>query len=96
VWWVPYVLKKRDRIISAVNKRYHSRTHKFGFEIPKTVERALQINRELGNTLWRDAIAKEMSAVRVAFKILDDGQEPPVGYLLRFTKDPIYSILAPG
>jgi hypothetical protein len=80
VWWVPYVLRKRDRIISAVNKRYHSRMHKFGFEIPKTVERALQIDRELGNTLWRDAIAKEMSAVRVAFKILNDGQEPPVGY----------------
>jgi hypothetical protein len=81
VWWVPYVLKKRDRIISAVNKRYHSRTHKFGFEIPKTVERARQIDRELGsNTLWQDAIAKEMNAVRVAFKILDDNQEPPVGY----------------
>jgi ribosomal protein L31E len=79
-WWVPYVLRKRDRIIAAVNKRYHSRTHKFGFEIPKTVERALEIDRELGNTLWRDAIAKEMSAVRVAFKILNDGEEPPVGY----------------
>jgi hypothetical protein len=30
--------------------------------------------------LWRDVIAKEMSAVRVAFKILNDCQEPPVGY----------------
>jgi hypothetical protein len=73
-------LAKQDRIISAVNKCYHSRTHKFGFEIPKTVERARQIDRELGNTLWQDAIAKEMRAVRVAFMILDDGQEPPVGY----------------
>ena len=76
-WWVPYVLKKRNMIIAAVNKRYHKRTHKFGFEIPKTVERALEIDRENGNTLWRDAINKEMSNIRVAFKILDDGKIPP-------------------
>jgi hypothetical protein len=29
-WWVPHVLKKRNRIIAAVIKRYHKRTHKFG------------------------------------------------------------------
>ena len=76
-WWTPYVLKKRDRIIAAVNKRYHKKTHKFGFEIPKTVERARAIDLENGNTLWQDAIAKEMKNVRVAFKILNPGQEPP-------------------
>ena len=79
-WWVPYVLKKRNRIIAAVNKRYHKRTHKFGFEIPKTVKRAQEIDKENGNTLWQDAIAKEMANVRVAFKILNDGEEPPPGY----------------
>ena len=35
-WWVPFTLKRRNRIIAAVNKRYHKRTHKFGIEIPKT------------------------------------------------------------
>ena len=78
-WWVPYTLKKRERIIAAVNKRYHKRTHKFGFEVPKTVARALEIDQENGNHLWREAIAKEMEAVRVAFKILDDNVEPPPG-----------------
>ena len=39
-WWVPFTLKKRDRIIAAVNKRYHKRTHKFGIRVPKTVEEA--------------------------------------------------------
>ena len=78
-WWVPYVLKKRDRIIAAVNKRYFKRTHKFGIEIPKTVQRALEIDKENGNTLWRDAIDKELSSVKVAFKILED-DKPPVGY----------------
>jgi hypothetical protein len=28
-WWAPHVLKKRTRIIAAVTKRYHKRTHKF-------------------------------------------------------------------
>ncbi len=27
-WWAPFTLKKRDRIIAAVNKRYFKRTHK--------------------------------------------------------------------
>ena len=79
-WWVRHVLKKRDRIISAVNKRYHKRSHKFGFEVPKTVKRALEIDKENGNNFWRDAIAKEMQAVRVAFKILDGDQSAPPTY----------------
>jgi hypothetical protein len=79
-WWVPQVLKTRDRIISAVKSRYHKRTHKFGIEVPKTVERALQIDKENGNTLWADAIAKEMKNVGIAFKVLEDDTKVPVGY----------------
>ena len=72
-WWVPHILRKRDRIIAKVKSRYQRRTHKFGIEIPKTVERALQIDEENGNTYWRDAIAKEMKTVSVAFDVLDSG-----------------------
>ena len=80
-WWVPHVLKKRDRIIAAVNSRYHRQTHKFGVEVPKTIRRALEIDKENGNTLWQDAIEKEMRAVRIAFKILEDKEKKvPVGY----------------
>ena len=82
-WWVPHVLKKRDRIISLVRKRnprYLKRTHKFGIELPKTVKEAFELDKKNGNTLWADAIAKEMRDVRVAFKILPDGQPAPVGY----------------
>ena len=79
-WWVPYVIRKRRRILAAVQSRYHKRTHKFGFEIPKTIKRALEIDRECGNTLWQDAIAKEMANVKVAFKILPDGAKEPVGH----------------
>ena len=79
-WWVPYTLRKRDRIIAAVKQRYTKRTHKFGIEVPRTIQRALEIDKENSNTLWRDAIAKEMNAVRIAFKMLDEGEEPPPGY----------------
>jgi hypothetical protein len=82
-WWVPHVLRKRDRIISLVRKRnprYLKRTHKFGIELPKTVKEALELDKKNGNTFWADAIAKEMKDIRVAFKILLDGQSAPIGY----------------
>ena len=54
--------------------------HRFGFEIPKTVKRALEIDQETGTSLWQDAIATEMSVVKVAFDILEDDQNVPPGY----------------
>jgi hypothetical protein len=48
-WWVPYVPKKRDRIISHVRKRnprYLKRTHKFGIEPPKTIKEALELDKK--------------------------------------------------
>ncbi len=62
------------------NPRYLKRTHKFGIELPKTVKEAYELDKKNGNTLWADAIAKEMRDVRVAFSILPDGQPAPVGY----------------
>ena len=62
-WWVHHILKSRDHIVAAMNMHYHKWTHKFGFEIPKTIKQALEIYQENGNTYWRDAIAKEMDAV---------------------------------
>ena len=79
-WWVPHTLKKRNRIIAAVNKRYHKRTHKFGIRIPKSVAEAKAIDDENGDTLWMDALAKEMANVAVAFKTLEDGEKIPPGY----------------
>ena len=40
-WWTEHVLKKRDRIIAKVAKRFNKVTHKFGIEIPTSVEHAL-------------------------------------------------------
>jgi hypothetical protein len=81
--WVLHVLKKRDRIIFLVRKRnprYLKKTHKCGIELPKTVKEALELDKENSNTLWADAIAKEMKDICVAFKTLLDGQSAPIGY----------------
>jgi len=62
------------------NRRHLKRTHKFGIEVLKTVNEALKLDRKNGNTLWADAIAKEMKEVRIAFNILPDGHVAPNGY----------------
>ena len=82
-WWVSWVLKKQDRIISQAmcrSARYHKRTHKFGIELPKTVEEAYAIDRATGATFWPDAIGKEMKNVCVAFEIIGDGVAPPADH----------------
>eukprot|EP00804_Cyclotella_cryptica_P016150 CCRYP_004245-RA/>CCRYP_004245-RA protein AED:0.42 eAED:0.42 QI:0/-1/1/1/-1/0/1/0/129 len=43
-WWVNWVLKKRDRIISLVKHRsaqYHKRTHQYGIELPKLLRKPM-------------------------------------------------------
>ncbi len=79
-WWVVDTLKKRDRIISTSHTRYAKRTHKFGIRLPKTVEEALQIDKDSGTTLWHDAIQKEMTNNAVAFEFLEPGDSIPHGY----------------
>ncbi len=81
-WWVPHVLRKCDQIISLVCGRttgYLKRTHKFGIEIPKTDKEALALDCKNGNTLWADAIMKEMREVHIAFNILPGGSTVPIG-----------------
>ena len=79
-WWVPFVIKKRNQIVSAVKNRMKRKTHKFGIEVPNTVFEALELDQQNGNNLWRDAIDKEMKNVRVAFQILDDDDVVPNSY----------------
>ena len=77
------MLRKKDRIISAVkqsNARYIKRTHNFGIEVPKTVEEAIALDENNGDTLWKKSNAKEMKNVREAFKIFAEGGNPLPGY----------------
>jgi hypothetical protein len=74
-WWVPYTLKKRARIIKKTKSKYWTTTHKYGFRIPKTVEEARDIDSANGNTLWWDAIVKEMKNIIPGFEASNKSEE---------------------
>ena len=40
LWWMPFTLKKRDRIISSVNSRVREKTHNFGIQVTMSIEHA--------------------------------------------------------
>ena len=71
-WWVPHVLRKRDRIVSKIKSKYWRTTHKFGVWLPKTAAEALQIDKETGTDFWRKAIEKELRKVKIAWEVRDD------------------------
>jgi len=78
-WWVPRVLRKRDRLICKLKKgktKYWQHTHKYGVELSKSAQEALDINYKTGTTFWRDAIDKEMRNVMHAFEFSDDDRIP--------------------
>ena len=79
-WWVLYTLKKQDHIISKVKAHFLNNSHKFGVEVPTSVGEAYRLDQKNNNTLWRDAIKKEMTNVAVGFHILDHGEEDPAWY----------------
>lgn len=55
--------------------KYRRTTHKYGVQLPKTTEEALQLDRANGNNYLEKAIKKEMSKVRVAYKPTDNRPE---------------------
>jgi hypothetical protein len=81
-WWVPFVLKKRERILRKVKTKYWSTSHKYGLELPKSVSHALEIDKRTGTNFWRIAIEKEIRNVFPAFDFLndDDGSKVPPGF----------------
>ena len=64
-WWVPFVMRKWDRMINKVKTKYWRTTHKYGIRVPKTVDEALRLDAKNGNHLWQDAIKKEMGKAKV-------------------------------
>ena len=76
-WWVPTTLRRRDRIISKLHTRYMKRMHKFGINLPKTIQEAYRLDKKNENKKWDIAITKEMNNVRIAFDILDTEDNTP-------------------
>ena len=69
-WWVPYTLKKRDHIITKVKARFLKKSQTFGVEVPTSVEEAYRLDQKNNNTLWCDAIKKEVTNIAVSSSYL--------------------------
>ena len=67
---------KANRIIKKVKSRYWAKSHKFGIELPKTVEEALRIDERMGTNFWMKAIRAEMKNVMPTFEFNDDNVIP--------------------
>ena len=80
-WWARKVPKKKKRLLSKIKSKtkHWLKTHKCGIRAPKTMKQELQIDKETGADHWRQAIEKEILAVRVSFEVCEDG-EVPVGH----------------
>ncbi|CAJ1937304.1 unnamed protein product, partial [Cylindrotheca closterium] len=87
-WWVPYTLRKRDRVLKAVKRRAVKRQkpEKFGIEVPgpgpRGVARAYELDAQNGTSHWNDALIKEVKTILPALKILKEDEDVPVGYQL--------------
>ena len=46
-------------------------THKYGVAVTLAVKEAYDLDTKNGNNLWKYALDKDMSNLRVAFNILD-------------------------
>ena len=50
-WWVPYTLRKRDAILSAVKARTRHVYIKYGIKVPRTTREARELDLEACNTM---------------------------------------------
>ena len=62
-WWVPYVQKKREIVLSRVKSKYWQQTHKYGIRLPKSVKEAYVLDEENKNKLWRKGIKEDMETL---------------------------------
>ena len=79
-WWVPYTLGKWDNIIAAVKARFWLATHKYGIEVPRSIEHAKQLDKKNGYKFWIQALSKEIHNVSIAFELLEQGAKAPPGW----------------
>jgi hypothetical protein len=80
-WWAKAVLKMKKRPIKVSRAAHRRQGYKFGVRIPNNMAEALQIDLARGDTLWKNAIDKEMTDNRIAFDIqCPDVRQPPGGY----------------
>ena len=78
-WWVPQTIRRKERIIKQITHRLAKKQYKFGIKVPNSVDEALELDKENRNNLWHEAIQKELKNVLIAFHLLEEGEQLPVG-----------------
>lgn len=63
--------QKSDSIISKIKARLKHTIHKYGVELPRNYDHALELDKKIGNNLWQVAYEKEMYNVSISFDFLD-------------------------
>ena len=63
-WWVLYTLRKLNRIISKLQKKYWWKNREFGIEVLNSIKRAYDIDEKTHMDFWIEAIAKEMLKIK--------------------------------
>ena len=74
------MVTKRNKIISAVASRVWKKNMKYGMKITTSITEAYDIDKETGNTLWRNVIKRKMKNVSVAFEVLEYGKKPSAAH----------------
>ena len=80
-WWIRHLFDNHNRIIGKLKSKYWFRKQNFSVNIPNSVQEAKAFVEDNGNTLWWDAICKEMKNIRPDFQVWEkDISELPPGY----------------
>ena len=84
--WAKKYTKSPHRFIRyttqmAMAKKRAGPKYKFGIKVPRTIKEALTLDKENGDTLWKQALDKEMNKIR-DFKVFSEAKngKPPPDY----------------
>ena len=77
-----FIRMLRQAALCKVRQRKEGTVYKFGVRVPRNYREAIALDGLNGNTLWRDAIKKEMGQLMEykTFKARRDLKKPPSGY----------------
>ena len=76
-----------------VHLKVHQTTDMYGICVPKTVQEAYELDKESGNTLWEDAIKKEMGIIVAMHLIKKDGEVVPSRFIGGFRYHVVFDLV---
>ena len=77
---LPYTINNQNVIIAAIKSRLKFATHKYGVEIPSSIEHYIFLDAFNCNRLWKEVIDKDIHNVSVSFEILPTRVPVSIGW----------------